>query len=154
MRYAHAEGARLLVDAASTEAAAALGRLGRPPAGWLRTVRQALNMPQRELARRLGVTQPAVAALESREASGAITVDALARAADALGCDLVYALIPRRPLQETLTEQAASVARSQWAAVAHTMALEDQAVSGGVADIEELTRRTLRTGTAVWPSDA
>ena len=56
-------------------------------------------------------------ALERREADGAITLESLERAADALGCDLVYALIPRRPLEEMLHDQAQKVAQAQWNAV-------------------------------------
>lgn len=154
MRYPQAERSRQLLDSVTRADAPLLGRLSRPSQGWLRTVREALNMPQRELARRLNVSQPSVQALERREVSGAITIESLERAADALGCDLVYALIPRRPLEETLREQAEKVARSQWAAVAHTMALEDQSVTSGQGDIAELARRTMTAGTAVWPTDA
>jgi predicted DNA-binding mobile mystery protein A len=155
MKYMHAQRSRLLLDTLAQGDRRIIKQLQRPPSGWLRTVRQALNMPQRELARRLGVSQPSVQALERRELSGAITIEALERAADALGCDLVYALIPRRPLQDTLKEQAENIARAQWAAVAHTMALEDQQVpASDETTIEELTRRTMSAGTAVWPSDA
>ena len=152
MRYPQAERSRHLLDAAIREDAAHLARLGRPPQGWVRTVREALNMPQRELGRRMSVSQPSVQALERREVSGAITIESLERAADALGCDLVYALIPRRSLEETLREQAEQVARTQWNAVAHTMTLEDQGVAGGEGEIAELTRRTMTAGTAVWPT--
>lgn len=153
MRYPQAERSRRLLDSAIRENAAQLARLSRPPQGWVRTVREALNMPQRELARRLNVSQPSVQALEQREVSGSITVESLERAAAALGCDLVYALIPRRPLEETLREQAEQVARAQWNAVAHTMDLEDQGVTDGEGEIAELTRRTMSAGTAVWPAD-
>jgi hypothetical protein len=39
-----------------------------------------------------------VTRLEQSEASDRIRLDTLRRAADALGCDLVYLLVPRRPL--------------------------------------------------------
>jgi len=154
VRYPQAERSRQLLDSVTPAEARLLGRLTRPSKGWLRTVREALNMPQRELARRLNISQPSVQALERREVSGAITMESLERAADALGCDLVYALIPRRPLEETLREQAEKVARTHWAAVEHTMALEDQSVTSSQSVIEELARRTITAGTAVWPTDA
>lgn len=154
MRYPQADGARRLLDSAIAADADALARLKRPARGWLRTVREALNMPQRELARRMGISQPSAQALERREASGTITLDSLERAADALGCDLVYALIPRQPLETTLREQAEKVARAQWGATEHTMALEDQAVPRDSGVMEELTRRTMAAGTAVWQADA
>lgn len=154
MKYPQAERARLLIDDLARDEHSVIQKLRKPAAGWLKTVREALNMPQREFARRLAVSQPAVQALEARERTGTITMEALERAADALGCDLVYALIPRRPLQDTLEEQAAHVAKKQWAAVAHSMALEDQQVTQEPPDLEELTRTTLSAGTAIWPPDA
>ncbi len=154
MRYPQADSARSMLDSAVASDAEALTRLRRPAQGWLRTVREALNMPQRELARRLGISQPSAQALEQREVVGTITLESLERAANALGCDLVYALIPRQPLETTLREQAAKVARAQWSAVEHTMALEDQTVPPDGSVVEELTRRTMAAGTAVWRTDA
>jgi predicted DNA-binding mobile mystery protein A len=154
VRYPQSEQSRRLLDSAVRTSAYQLTGLKRPSVGWLRTVREALNMPQRELARRLQVSQPSVQALERREADGAITLDSLERAADALGCDLVYALIPRRPLEETLRDQAQKVAQAQWNAVTQTMALENQSVTSDEGDVAELTRRTMAAGTAVWPSES
>lgn len=154
MRYPQADRARHLLDSSASADAKALARLSKPAQGWLRTVREALNMPQRELARRLGIAQPSVQALERREVKGTITLESLERAADALGCDLVYALIPRQPLETILRQQAEKVARAQWGAVEHTMALEDQAVPRDNNVMEELTRRTMAAGTAVWQADA
>lgn len=154
MRYPQSEQSRRLLDSATRAGADQLAALRRPSAGWLRTVREALNMPQRELARRLQVSQPSVQALEKREADGAITLESLERAADALGCDLVYALIPRRSLEETLRGQAEKVAQAQWNAVTQTMALENQGVSSDQGEVAELTRQTMAAGTAVWPADS
>ena len=42
----------------------------------------------------MGVTQPTVQRLELSEAEGAIQLKSLRRAAEALDCDLVYALVP------------------------------------------------------------
>ena len=68
------------------------------------------------------------------EAGG--TVDAISRfserakrAADALDCDLVYALVPRQSLETTLQSAAAARARRDLASVNQSMRLEDQALS-------------------------
>ena len=74
----------------------------RPSGGWLRAVRQALGMTTRQLARAVGVTQAAVADAERTEAKGDITLATLQRYAAALDCDVVYALVPKRPLQEVV----------------------------------------------------
>ncbi len=98
----------------------------RPKGGWLRAVRQALGMTTRQLANTVGVTQGAVVDAERNEAKGDITLATLQRYAAALGCEVSYVPIPKRPLQEMLEERAERVAREQVARVRHSMALEDQ----------------------------
>ena len=85
-------------------------------------------MTSKQLARRLGVSQPRASEIEKNEVAGALTLDSLRRAANALDCQLVYALIPRQPLQELVEERAAKLARARLDAAAHSMALEDQSV--------------------------
>lgn len=105
-----------------------LAKSQRPPKGWLRAVRDALGMTAAQLARRMGVSQPRITELEQAEVSGNVTLHSLQRAAEALGCRLVYALVPEKPLADTIRERAEVVAQQRLAAVEHTMRLEDQAV--------------------------
>ena len=98
----------------------------RPGTGWLRAIRQALGMTTRQLAKSVGVTQAAVVDAERTEAKGDITLTTLQRYAAALGCELRYALVPLRPLEEMVEERADRIARDQVARVRHSMALEDQ----------------------------
>lgn len=123
----------------------------RPPKGWLRAVRDALGMTTKQFARRLGVSQPRIVELEQSEASGTVTLNTLQRAAQALGCRLVYALVPEKPLADTVRERAELLARQRQAAVEHTMRLEDQAVKNKRAAralhkqiIEDLLQRPAR----------
>jgi predicted DNA-binding mobile mystery protein A len=123
----------------------------RPPKGWLRAVRDALGMTTAQLGRRLGVSQPRIVELEHSEVSGAVTLHTLQRAAEALGCRLVYALVPERPLAEIVRERAEKVAARQSGAVEHTMRLENQAVQNKRASkelhrqlVEDLLRRPAR----------
>jgi predicted DNA-binding mobile mystery protein A len=102
----------------------------RPPRGWIKAIREALGMTTAQLAERLGVKQPRVIELEKGEVQGAITLQSLERAAEALGCRVVYILVPERPLAETLHRRAAAAADDQLAAVEQTMRLEDQVVRG------------------------
>jgi predicted DNA-binding mobile mystery protein A len=90
-------------------------------------------MSTTDLAARLGVNQTTVARIEANERSGRVQLDTLARAADALGCDLVYAIIPREPLETSVDNRARKIAVKQMSAVDHSMALEDQRVSGSAA---------------------
>ena len=100
----------------------------RPRAGWVRAVRDALGMSTRDMAARLGVTSMSVSKFEASERAGTIGLDTLTRAADALGCDVVYALVPRVPLEQQVRLRANAVARAELGPVATTMALEDQSV--------------------------
>jgi len=94
----------------------------RPPKGWVRAIRDALGMTSAQIA------QPSAVELEQAEREKRITLQTLERAAEALGCRLVYVLIPEKPLEETLNERARLVAAKKMASVEHTMRLEDQAV--------------------------
>lgn len=106
-----------------------LAKTHRPPKGWLRAIRDALGMTTAQFGRRLNVSQPRIIELERSEVSGSVTLNTLQRAAEALGCRLVYALVPERPLAETIDERANLVASRTTNAVAQTMRLEDQEVT-------------------------
>jgi predicted DNA-binding mobile mystery protein A len=106
--------------------------MSRPHVGWVRYIRDALNMSGFQLARRLNVRQPTLARLEQKEREETITLRALRRVANGLGCDLVYALVPRVSLTETIEQQARR---------AVTVALRD--LPGAPAGTEELVRELL-----------
>ena len=117
----------------------------RPNGGWLRAIRQTLGMTTRQLAKSVGVSQAAVVDAERAEAKGDITLATLQRYATSLGCELSYALVPKRSLQETVEERADRIARDQVSRVRHSMALEDQLTSKNHLEREvvELRRRLL-----------
>lgn len=100
----------------------------RPSRGWLRAIRDALGMSGRQLGDRIGVSQQRVSKIEQSEADGTITLNSLRDAADALGCELVYALVPRTSLQGLVVERARQKAKEIVGAVDRTMRLEDQQV--------------------------
>lgn len=123
----------------------------RPSKGWLRAVRDALGMTTSQLARRIGVSQPRITELEQAELSGSVTLNSLQRAADALGCRLVYVLVPDRPLADVVRDRAHLIAEKRLASVRHTMGLEDQAVDDkrAIAElrkqlVEQLSRKPAR----------
>ena len=122
----------------------AMSASSRPQRGWIRTIREATGVTARELANRLGKVPSNVIALEKSEADYRISLGTLRDAADALGCKLVYALVPKSgTIHELSEERARAKASENVRAVEHTMALEDQAVGGVEAKIEEETRRIL-----------
>ena len=123
----------------------------RPPRGWVKAIREALGMTAEQLAIRIGVTRPRVHEIEKNEVSGSITLDSLARAANALDCQLVYALIPRKPLEAMSYERAVVCARAQLKSAAHSMALEDQAVDekDQKSQLESLAK-ALQGSSKIW----
>jgi predicted DNA-binding mobile mystery protein A len=117
----------------------------RPAKGWIRAVRQALGVSSGELARRLGTSRQFPLQLEKGEAEDRITLKSLRAAANALDCDLVYALVPRADsLQETIENRARAQATKHVLGVEHSMALENQAVGRIDEAVKEETSRLAR----------
>lgn len=116
--------ARRRLDERLAGLAAQIG--SRPARGWIRAIREALGMSTAEMAQRMGVTHSRISQIERAEADDSIRLDTLRRAAQALGCDLHYVLIPAAPLDEVVRLQARKKAEALVGATTHTMRLEDQ----------------------------
>ena len=102
--------------------------ISRPERGWLRAIREAIGVSASELARDMGTTRSLPLLLEKSEAENTITLKSLKAAANALDCELVYALVPRAGAVEELADQRfRAEARKYVADVEHSMALENQA---------------------------
>lgn len=123
--------------------------LSRPRGGFIRAIRDALQMTAADLADRMGISQPAVHALEANERKGTIRLESLRRAAEAMDCELVYAFIPKRGLEETLRHQVEQAAADQLRRVSHSMSLEDQGSPADKALFEETVSR-LMTKRGLW----
>jgi transcriptional regulator with XRE-family HTH domain len=65
-----------------------------PAGGWIRAVREWRGTRQKDLAAQLGTKRQAWAQLELSEQRDAISLYSLRKAARALGCDVVYYLVP------------------------------------------------------------
>jgi predicted DNA-binding mobile mystery protein A len=112
-----------------------------PPRGWINTIREALTMSTGQLARRLGVTQPAVVQWEAGEREETISLATLRKAAAGMECNLVYAFVPRKSLSEIMQDQARVRATSMVEDVAHSMELESQKTSA--SHIQESIREEI-----------
>ncbi|MEZ5453974.1 MAG: mobile mystery protein A [Thiothrix sp.] len=121
------------------------GLPSRPGNGWIRSIREALGMTSVALAKRLGMTDAGIRNLEKAEADDAITLASLRKLAEALDCELKYALIPRQSLEDMLQQRAEQLARERVLPVAHSMVLEDQAVYQAFTDkqIKQLAKELL-----------
>lgn len=104
------------------------GKFTRPHKGWIRAIRDALGMTTGELASRMGVRQQTISDIERSEQHDTIQLKTLERAAQAMNCRLVYALVPDSTLEETVNAQARRKAIQHLESVAHHSRLEDQAV--------------------------
>lgn len=110
-------------------------------------------MSSTELAARLGVSQQAVVGVEQSESRDSIRLETLRRAAHALDCDLVYALVPRTSLDDAVSQQARRRAARHLGPVAHHSRLEDQSIDGvaTAAQLDELAKRFIdRRGLWTW----
>lgn len=101
-----------------------------PHGGWIRAIREALGMPRNALAQRMHIGEKRVQQMELGEARGSITVSSLSRAAEALNCDLIVALVPRVALETQVQQRRLQLAQD-WikSRMLHTMSLEGQDLS-------------------------
>lgn len=99
-----------------------------PREGWIRLIRKAIGMTTKQLAKRLNVNRSRVVKIEQSEPEHSLTLKTLHETAEALNCKLVYALVPKEPLQDMLEKQAKKIASKRLHRVSHSMLLEDQSV--------------------------
>ena len=63
--------------------------------GWLSKARKGLFLSAQSVAAKLEISRSAYSKLEENEAKGSITLSNLAQAAEAMDCELVYAIRPK-----------------------------------------------------------
>jgi len=115
-----------------------------PVRGWIKALQEALGMSTAQLAKRLGISQPSLVSLEQSEAKGTIELATLRRAAEALDCTLVYAVVPNKPLEATIRDRARAFLHHRRGPIEHSMLLEDQTVTAKDAEarLDEIVRET------------
>ncbi len=101
-----------------------------PPNGWIRAIRTALGMPRRSLAKKLDINVSTLQGIEEREVTGKITLKTLRETATSLDLMLIYGFVPKDgSLQAYIQKKAKEAAKKIVLRTAHTMILEDQAIS-------------------------
>ncbi len=116
-------------------------------AGYIREIRDALEMSAAQLAKRLGVSQAAVTSMEQNEVAENISLKTLNKAAEALDCRLIYALIPKDSLENTVRNQANRKISAQTKNIFQSMGLEQQSTNKDERDrminelIDDLVKR-------------
>lgn len=114
----------------------------QPPTGWLKAVRGALGISSRQLAQIVGVDMSAIIRLEEREPEGKMTVEMLNRAAQAMDCKVVYAIVPRdeyESLEAIVDNRAKKAAKDLLQKVEHSMRLEGQGSPDSKIELDKLT---------------
>ena len=144
---------RQIVDAKIEKFSSSNG--SRPASGWLKAVRESLGMTTLQLATRLGSSASSVTQLEERERKKTVTLETLERAANALGCDLVYSIVPRsaKSLEDLVHERALANAHETLRRAEHTMRLEAQGTSSETNDkaAERLAAELIFKGSSkIW----
>jgi predicted DNA-binding mobile mystery protein A len=115
----------------------------RPPIGWLKAIRAALGISSRQLAQIVGIDSAAVIRLEDREPTGKITLELLDRAAQAMGCKVVYAIVPNEmfdSLEAIVDSRAKKAATELLKKIEHSMRLEEQGSTDSKSELERLAQ--------------
>jgi predicted DNA-binding mobile mystery protein A len=130
-------------------------KYGAPRMGWIKTLRTALSMTVEQLATRLNLSRARIAQLENAEINDAVTLRSLREAANAMDCELIYAIVPKNhsTLESIIKARAAQVAKERVARVAHSMSLEAQSVDEGLLKKQEgelSNLLTIRLNKKLW----
>jgi predicted DNA-binding mobile mystery protein A len=143
--------ARMSLDARRLAMQGAAQTLARPRGGWIQAIRTGLGMSSADLARRLKVTPSTIHRLEASENAGTINLESLKKVANELGCDVVYALVPRQDLEHVVHERALKLATQTLGRTQLTMSLEQQTVQPDVLNkMIERKARELAESTTLW----
>ncbi len=80
------------------------------PRGWIYALRMALGMTAADLAKRMKQSPISIVSLEASEARGTIQLSTLRKAAKAMNCTVVYAVVPRYSLEHIVKNRRQRIA--------------------------------------------
>lgn len=100
-----------------------------PERGWIKTIRNTLNMTMAQLGTKLNITRQGVRKIEESEANGTITLNTLKEVATAIELKLVYALVPKDgSIDDLIQIKAEKLAQKIVLRTNQNMKLEDQGI--------------------------
>jgi predicted DNA-binding mobile mystery protein A len=117
----------------------------------LRDIRQTIGMTQKQLAKRIKISQPLLSRIEDN--AGSCALKTVARVARALECDFLGALISKDTLETMISQQAEKKAKNMVKRTFASMALEQQAPENKAYayQLKKLTEElTADPGPALW----
>lgn len=97
-----------------------------PKNGWVNLIRKTLGFTYAQLSKRLNTSPQVIKKFEQNEVKGSVTINTMRKLADAMDCNLVYALVPKSSLSQIIEDRADMVADSVMNRVSNTMYLESQ----------------------------
>lgn len=106
----------------------------KPKQGWIRTIREALDMSGAQLGEKLGMSRNKISILERKEADGNITIAQLELLASGLDCEFVYAIVPKKTVDETVDARVEEIVKSIMNSSYQNMFLEAQQISAEKQD--------------------
>lgn len=126
-----------IVDEAATTS---LQAVKQPQEGWIASTRKALGLSAAQLGRMVGNTRANISAAERSEQAERATLQTLKTMAEAMGCKLVYAIVPAQgSVDDLIRAQARKKAIALVKQAGTHMALEKQSLSDDKVE-EEITR--------------
>ena len=113
--------------------------------GWIKVIREALDMSTKQLGKKVGIDQSRISRLENAEIEGDLKLSSLKKIAEGLNMRLVYYFVPEESLEEMMENQAKAIAQKRMNNINQTMRLEDQELSEKekAKALEDLTQRIL-----------
>jgi predicted DNA-binding mobile mystery protein A len=121
--------------------------ISSPRDGWVKRIREGLGISARQLAEKIGVSQPTLAKIEKSEVERTVSFKTLDRIAEALECKMIYALIPKDSFEKLVRKRAHQAAEILVKRISHSMDLEKQGLSAKKrqAQVEEIAEEMART---------
>ena len=100
----------------------------RPTKGWLCAIRQALGLSLQDVAKRMGIKRQPYSEIEYREVNETVSLGVLSKAAEAMDCELVYFIVPKKNVAASFAKLAEHFDpwQANLNAVDQTMKLEGQ----------------------------
>lgn len=114
--------------------------------GWIKQIREALGMSARQLATKVGISQPTLAKIEKSETERTVSLKTLDKIAEALECKVIYAFVPRDSFRKIVYRRALAASEKLVRRVSHSMDLEKQGISSKErqAQIQEIADELAR----------
>lgn len=103
-----------------------------PKNGWIKAIREALGMTTSQLGERMKIAASNITILENREIAKTTSLETMERAAKAMGCKFVYALVPDTSLEDVVQAQSIKSAKAIIQEIHHHMKLEKQKVNSEI----------------------